>query len=121
MRKLYLLPLLLTGAFSFGQVGINNVTPKITLDVTSKNTDGSTSEGFMLPRMTGNALKAAETAVVYTDNHNSALVFVTVPPDPDNRSGQVQGMDAPGFYYFDAGSNRWVKMISSGTSTAAVT
>ncbi|MFS4432199.1 FISUMP domain-containing protein [Chryseobacterium sp. S90] len=115
-----LLPLFFLGALSYGQVGINNVAPKITLDITSKTADGSTSEGFMLPRITGNALKAAETAGVYTDNQHSALVFVTAAPDPDNRTGQVEGMDAPGFYYFDGGSNRWVKMISSGTSIAAV-
>lgn len=121
MRKINLLPLIFLGVLSYGQVGINNVTPKITLDVTSKTADGSTSEGFMLPRITGNALKAAETAGAYTNNQHSALVFVTAVPDPDNRTGQVEGMDAPGFYYFDAGSNRWVKMISSGTSTAAVT
>ncbi|WP_426478158.1 FISUMP domain-containing protein [Chryseobacterium sp. CBSDS_008] len=119
MRKLYLLPVFM-GSLYYGQVGINNVAPKITLDVSSKTTDGSTSEGFMLPRVTGNALKAAETAGVYADAQHSALVFVTAAPDPDNRTGQVEGMDAAGFYYFDAGSNRWVKMISSGTTTAAV-
>ncbi|MEF9478724.1 hypothetical protein OWR28_14355 [Chryseobacterium sp. 1B4] len=29
-------------------------------------------------------------------------------------------MDSRGFYYFDAGSNRWVKMTTSGTSTAQI-
>ncbi|WP_426476080.1 FISUMP domain-containing protein [Chryseobacterium sp. CBSDS_008] len=120
MRKMYLLPVFL-GALCYGQVGINSVTPVSTLDVTSKTTDGSTAEGLALPRVTGNALKAAETAGVYGANQNSVLVFVTVEPDPANRTGQVEGMDAPGFYYFDAGSNRWVKMISSGATTAAVT
>ncbi|MEF9478766.1 hypothetical protein OWR28_14570 [Chryseobacterium sp. 1B4] len=120
MKKLYLLPLFFVGTLSFGQVGVNNVTPQITLDVKSKTTDGSTSEGLMLPRLTGNVLKAAETSGVYTNAQHSALVYVTDAPDPDNRTGQVEGMDSPGFYYFDAGSNRWVKMISSGTSTANI-
>ncbi|MEF9478756.1 hypothetical protein OWR28_14520 [Chryseobacterium sp. 1B4] len=121
MRKIYLLPMVFFGTLSFGQVGINNNNPKSTLDVTSKTTDGSVSEGFILPRVTGNSLKAAETAGVYGEDQNATLLFVTVAPDPVNRTGQVEGMDLPGFYYFDAGSNRWIKMISSGTSTAAVT
>ncbi|MBP1164669.1 uncharacterized protein (TIGR02145 family) [Chryseobacterium sp. PvR013] len=120
MKKKYLLPVFFLSALSYGQIGINNLTPKITLDVRSKTTDGSTSEGFMVPRVTGNSLKAAEAAGVYADDQHSALVFVTEAPDPNNRTGQVEGMDASGFYYFDAGSNRWVKMVSSGTNTAAV-
>ncbi|MBP1164667.1 MULTISPECIES: FISUMP domain-containing protein [Chryseobacterium] len=121
MKKKYLLPILFSCTLSYGQVGINSLTPKTTLDVTSKTTDGSASEGFMVPRVTGNSLKAADAVGVYAEAQNSALVFVTEAPDPSNRTGQVEGMDGPGFYYFDAGSNRWVKMISSGTSTAAVT
>ncbi|WP_426478149.1 hypothetical protein ACP3T3_01330 [Chryseobacterium sp. CBSDS_008] len=120
MRKMYLLPVFL-GALCYGQVGINSVTPKSTLDITSKTTDGSASEGLIIPRVTGNALKLAETATVYGADQDATLVFVTVEPDPANRTGQVEGMDSRGFYYFDAGSNRWVKMISSGATTAAVT
>lgn len=121
MRKMYLLPIVFFGVLSYGQVGINNLTPKSTLDVVSKTTDGSASEGLILPRVTGNALKLAETAAVYGDEQDATLVFVTAPPDPANRTGQTEGMDSRGFYYFDAGSNRWVKVVLSGTSTAAVT
>ncbi len=117
---MYLLSMFLIGALAYGQVGVNNITPKSTLDIMSKTTDGSTSEGLIIPRVTGNALKAAETSTVYGDDQDAALVFVTAAPDPDNRTGQVEGMDSRGFYYFDAGSNRWVKMVSSGTSTAAL-
>lgn len=121
MRKKYLLPMILLGAFSYGQVGINNLAPKTTVDMSSKTTDGSASEGLLIPRVTGNQLKAAETAGVYGDDQHATLAFVTAAPDEGNRTGQVEGMDVPGFYYFDAGSNRWVKMISSGTNTAALT
>ncbi|MFS4432226.1 FISUMP domain-containing protein [Chryseobacterium sp. S90] len=121
MRKMYLLPMAFIGALSYGQVGINSLTPKSTLDVASKTSDGSTSEGILIPRITGNALHDAETAAVYGNDQDAMLVFVTAAPDPNNRTGQVEGMDVRGFYYFDAGSNRWVKMVSSGTSTAAVT
>ncbi|MEF9478791.1 hypothetical protein OWR28_14705 [Chryseobacterium sp. 1B4] len=106
---------------SYGQVGINNVTPKTTVDMTSKTTDGSASEGLLIPRVTGNQLKTAEASGAYGSDQHATLAFVTAAPDTNNRTGQVEGMDASGFYYFDAGSNRWVKMISSGTSTAALT
>ncbi|MEF9478765.1 hypothetical protein OWR28_14565 [Chryseobacterium sp. 1B4] len=118
---MYLLPFCLVGALIYGQMGINNLVPKATLDVKSKTTDGSTSEGLIIPRITGNALKAAEAATAYGNDQDATLVFVTAPPEPGNRTGQVEGMDSKGFYYFDAGSNRWIKMLSSGTSTAALT
>jgi uncharacterized protein (TIGR02145 family) len=121
MRKMYLLPMFLIGALVYGQVGVNNITPKSTLDVKSKTTDGSAAEGLIIPRVTGNSLKAADTAGVYGDDQDATMVFVTAPPDPASRTGQVEGMDSRGFYYFDAGTNRWVKVILSGTNTAAVT
>ncbi|UCA61754.1 hypothetical protein KB553_09530 [Chryseobacterium rhizoplanae] len=120
MKKLYLLPISLFGIISYAQVGVNNTTPKVTVDMTAKTTDGSKSEGLLIPRLTGNALHDAETAAVYGSDQHAALVFVTAAPDPNNRTGQVEGMDAPGFYYFDAGSNRWVKMTTSGTNTAQI-
>ncbi|WP_167498869.1 FISUMP domain-containing protein [Chryseobacterium rhizoplanae] len=118
---MYLLPIICFGTLSFGQVGVNNVVPKSTLDVQSKTIDGSRSEGFLLPRVTGNALHDAEAAGVYGADQDVTLVYVTQEPDPDNRIGQTEGMDSPGFYYFNAGSNRWVKMLASGINTAAIT
>jgi hypothetical protein len=67
MKKKYLLPILFSCTLFYGQVGINSLTPKTTLDVTSKTTDGSASEGFMVPRMTGNSLKAADADVYSKD------------------------------------------------------
>lgn len=117
---MYLLPTILIGVFSYGQFGINNISPKSTVDMTSKKTDGSTAEGLLIPRVTGNQLKAAETAAVYAADQHATLVFITAAPDSSNRTGQVEGVDVPGFYYFDAGSNRWLKILSSGKSTAVV-
>ncbi|MBT2620604.1 fibrobacter succinogenes major paralogous domain-containing protein [Chryseobacterium sp. ISL-6] len=91
------------------------------MDIQSKTIDGSTSEGLIIPRVTGNALHTAETAGVYGADQDATLAFVTAPPDPANRTGQVEGMDSRGFYYFDSGTNRWVKISSGGTVTAGVT
>lgn len=118
MKKTNLLAGVLFGIATYGQVGINTTTPVVTLDVSAKTTDGTASEGFKLPNVTGNALHAADTAGLYGVNHNATLVYVTEAPDPVNRVGQVEGMDEPGFYYYNAGINRWLKVIV-GTSDAA--
>ncbi|MEF9478729.1 hypothetical protein OWR28_14380 [Chryseobacterium sp. 1B4] len=102
MRKMYLLPMMFFGIVSYGQVGIISIIPKSTLDVVSKTSDGTASEGFIVPRITGNTLKAAEITGVYSDDQDATLVYVTSAPDPENRTGQVEGMDARRFYYFDA-------------------
>ncbi|MBT2620591.1 hypothetical protein [Chryseobacterium sp. ISL-6] len=120
MKKLYLLQITFMGTWSFAQVGVNSVTPKRTLDVTSNTSYSSTSDGFLIPRLTGNILHNAETAGIYGADQNAMLVFVTAAPDPGNRTGQVEGMETAGFYYFDAVTNRWVKLMSGGTSTAQI-
>lgn len=116
MKKMYLLSMCLMSLMSYGQVGINNRAPRSTLDVTEKTKDGSLAEGLMIPRETGNALKSADIAGVYGTDQNATLIFVTREADVSNRTGQVEKVDSPGFYFFDAGINRWVKIISSSNT-----
>jgi len=108
MKKTILLPCMLFGILAYSQVGINNTSPKGTLDVVSGTNDGTKAEGVMFPRITGNVLKTADTNGVYALAQDGILVYVTAAPDPANRTGQVEGMDKPGFYYFNAGANRWL-------------
>ncbi|MFS4432187.1 FISUMP domain-containing protein [Chryseobacterium sp. S90] len=119
MKKRYLLSMGLMSVLSYGQVGINNKSPRSTLDVTEKTIDGSHAEGLMIPRETGNALKSADNAGVYGADQDATLVFVTAAPDPNNRTGQVEKVDSRGFYFFDAGANRWTKIVS-GSNTPNV-
>jgi len=95
MRKMYLVPMFFLGSLFYGQV----------------YTD--TSEGIIIPRLAGNILKTAEANGIYSNAKNAILVYVTAPPDPDKLTGQVEGIDDKGFYYFDAASNRWIKIIST--------
>ncbi|RNA63346.1 hypothetical protein D1631_16145 [Chryseobacterium nematophagum] len=74
--KKELLPTIFFGALLYGQIGINTAIPKATLDVTAKNYDGSTAEGLIVPRMTGNQLFAAIATNVYTMDQHGAIVYI---------------------------------------------
>ncbi|WP_449399118.1 hypothetical protein [Chryseobacterium wanjuense] len=50
---------LISANLLFSQVGVGTATPKATLDVVAKKTDGTTSEGIIAPRMTGDQIKSA--------------------------------------------------------------
>ncbi|WP_147474504.1 FISUMP domain-containing protein [Chryseobacterium nematophagum] len=115
MRKTNLLVCMLLGVVSFGQIGINNPSPKATLEITAKKTDGSTSEGVIPPRLTGNALFAAIAAGTYGPNQYGAVVFVTAPADEANRVGQTVHVDDFGFYYYHGDLDQWVKLGSGST------
>lgn len=102
MRKMYLLPAIFLGSIFYGQAFID------------------ISEGLIVPRLTGNTLQTADIKGVYSNTKDAILVYVTIPPDTDKRIGQVEGIDTKGFYYFDAATNRWIKIISTGSSTAVL-
>lgn len=116
MKKRYLLSMSVLSVLSYGQVGINIKNPRSTLDVAEKTIDGSHAEGLMIPRETGNALKLADNAGVYGSAQDATLIYVTKEADVSKRTGQVEKVDSRGFYFFDAGINRWVKIISSSNT-----
>jgi uncharacterized protein (TIGR02145 family) len=93
-----------------GQVGMNTASPNATLDVVAKNTDGSSPEGIIAPRLTGDALFAASGTGQYGSLQDGAIVYVTEAVSPGNDTGQTVNVDAPGYYYFNALSNQWSKI-----------
>ncbi|CAA7197060.1 FISUMP domain-containing protein [Chryseobacterium potabilaquae] len=110
MKFKYLMISLLLGELISAQVGVNTTLPKATLDIVAKNTDGSTVEGVLVPRVTGDALFSAIALNLYGIEQNSLVVYVTQGADLGNQTGQTSQVDAPGFYYFDAIDNQWKKM-----------
>lgn len=76
---------MLRGEAAFGQVGINTPIPAVTLDIVAKSTDGSTSEGILIPKLTGDALHTADSNGQYGADHDSTLVFVIETPAPANK------------------------------------
>ncbi|WP_294279938.1 C-type lectin domain-containing protein [uncultured Chryseobacterium sp.] len=111
MRRNLLLVILLSTGFSKAQVGINTTSPRTTLDVAPKNTDGTTAEGVIAPRLTGNQLSAAD--LKYTAAHAGVIVYVTSVPSP--LTSKTTNITAPGYYYFDG--SVWRGMGAQSTTT----
>ncbi|PWN58170.1 hypothetical protein [Chryseobacterium viscerum] len=101
--------LLFTG-LAFSQVGINNTTPKATLDVTAKTLDGSQPEGLIAPRLTGDQIKAAD--FQYGSNQTGTLIYAISAVSASTT--KTANINAAGYYYFDG--NIWQKVINSNTS-----
>jgi len=81
-----------------------NTQPKATLDVVATKTDGTTTEGIIAPRLTGDQIKAAD--LLYGDPQNAAIVYATAPvttPSP-----KTTNIKKAGYYYYDAPNNVWV-------------
>lgn len=112
-NKLLITLVFLTSGLAIAQVGINNQSPKATLDITAKNTNGSTAEGLIAPRLTGDQIKAADAQ--YGTGQKGTIVYateaVTIP------STKTSAIAAEGYYYFDG--NLWQKM--NGPSSVDLT
>lgn len=92
----------------YSQVGIGKTTSSATLDVTAIATDGSTVEGFIAPRLTGNQLTAKNAQ--YGVAQNATLVYVTEVASAT--TGKTKNVKAIGYYFYDAtaesGAGLWV-------------
>jgi hypothetical protein len=79
------------------QVGINNSDPKATLDVTAEKTDGTTSEGIIAPRLTGDQIKAKDAR--YGTEQTGVIVYATsAVGSPSTKTANIT---TTGYYYFD--------------------
>ncbi len=91
--------------FAFSQVGINTVTPLTSLDVTAGKSDGSSAEGILPPRLTGDQIKMADSR--YSAQHAGVMVYITAPVTA--ASAKTVNMTSVGMYIFDG--NVWMKMM----------
>ena len=82
----------------FSQVGINNTTPKATLDVVAVRTDGTTAEGVIPPRLTGDQIKLANSQ--YGTAQNGTIVYATSGITSADITGKTSSITAPGLFYF---------------------
>ncbi len=102
---------LLLSVFTYSQVGINNQNPKSTLDITAKTTDGSKAEGILVPRLTGDQIKAGNAQ--YGSDQKGAILYATAAVAiPD---GKTANITAEGYYYFDG--SLWQKMGNVAAAT----
>lgn len=89
---------IMAGTAAFSQVGVNTNTPQTTLDITAVETDGSTAEGVMAPRLTGDQIKGKDAR--YTAAQTGAIVYATeaVLAAP---AGKTANITTKGYYFFD--------------------
>ena len=100
---------LMFSAAVYSQVGINTQAPQATLDVTAKNTNGTTPEGLIPPRLTGNQVQAADAQ--YGVNQRGAIVYVTAPVT--SASTKTANITSEGYYYFNG--SLWQNFSGSST------
>ena len=91
----------------FAQVGINNNSPKATLDITAKTTDGSKPEGLLAPRLTGDQIQAGDAQ--YTAAQKGLIIYATAAPA--SPSGKTANMTSEGYYYFNGST--WQKILAT--------
>jgi len=92
-KKLFFVACNLFGVLSFAQVGINTTTPNALLDIRATSATAPTNtDGLLIPKVdvfpTTNP----------TDAQHGMLVYLTT----------TSGSNAPGFYYWDNPTTRWV-------------
>ena len=109
IKKIYLFVIIIISQFAHSQIGVNNLTPRATLDIAGKPDDINSTDGIIIPTITKAEL-AKKNASTYNINHNGTLVFVN---DVTNGTGtlpsssQVSNINAIGFYYFNSSTLRW--------------
>jgi hypothetical protein len=87
------------------QVGIGTVTPEATLHVNGTPANTSVVDGIILPKLTGNELKAKD--AVYSSNEIGAIVYVTAAVG--TASAKTINVTSSGYFYFDG--SVWQKLI----------
>jgi hypothetical protein len=99
-KNIILLTALAISSLAYSQVGINNETPKATLDITAKTTDGTKPEGIIAPRLTGDQIKLGDAQ--YDTPQTGAIVYATAAiTTTPTVTDKTKNITAIGYYYFD--------------------
>lgn len=112
MKKTLFLPALLAPVVMFSQVGIYTPSPGASLDITAKNTTGTSSkaEGLLIPRV------SRERAQSMTGVPNSTMIYVN-DIVAGTQTGSAANIDTVGYYYFDE-TNVWTKLNGANSTEA---
>ncbi|KAB1232262.1 hypothetical protein [Chryseobacterium viscerum] len=105
-RNLVFIGLLTVSSFMYSQVGINTPTPRATLDITAKTSDGSSPEGVIFPKLTGDEIKSADAH--YGADQVGTIIFATLGVSSREVGSKTENIDTPGYYYFDG--VKWMKI-----------
>jgi len=104
MKKIYFVILLcVSNSLLFAQVGIGNIDPQATLDISASNSAAPAStDGVLIPRIS--AFPVTPPGVT----QNGMLVFLTT----------TVGSNTPGFYYWDHPNTTWKAVGGSATASS---
>lgn len=93
------------------QVGINTSSPNATFEVTSSPNDQNFIDGIILPKLSGEELKAKDH--LYGDQQAGTVIYVTSPVVIE--SPKTVNLVKSGYYYFDG--SIWQKIKDSSHKT----
>jgi Repeat of unknown function (DUF5907) len=113
MKNIITMAVLFISLIIKAQVGINNTSPKATLDITAK-TNGTKPEGLIIPQLTGDQIRAATTSTptpVYGTAQKGLIVYASAADSAP--AGATASITAPGYYYFDGSA--WQKIATGNT------
>ncbi|WP_294283245.1 hypothetical protein [uncultured Chryseobacterium sp.] len=105
---------LLLSTFLYSQVGINTQTPGATMEIAARNNNGTSPEGLIPPRLTGNQIQSAD--LQYGTGQTGAVIYATAAVT--TTSPKTTNISAPGYYYFDG--NVWQKLGRTYTANNGV-
>ena len=112
MKKNFILLAFLFATVTNAQVGIGTDNPKVTLDVLGKPELPSSIDGLLIPRLTGDELRAKNS--IYTNAEHSTLIFVTIADT--NPAGKTIQVTEPGYYYYNqpesSSNGLWVRFTN---------
>lgn len=100
---------------AFAQVGINNTSPKATLDITAK-TSGTKPEGLIIPQLAGSDIHTATAAAVYGAAQKGLIIYASSADTAP--AGATASITTAGYYYFD-GTN-WQKISTGNTVSTSL-
>jgi len=107
MKNIITLAVSLFSLTIFAQVGINNNTPKATLDITAQTTNGSKPEGLLPPRLTGDQIQAGDAQ--YTAAQEGIVIYATAAATAP--STKTANITAAGYYFYDGSA--WQKLTGA--------
>lgn len=107
-RNSILLALACLGTLSYAQVGINQASPKATLDVSAGQ---ETAKGILIPRLSGNEIKAMEVGNEQISMLVYAVDAATNTDENTTEAIRAKNITEKGFYYWDGAV--WQKVIRS--------
>jgi hypothetical protein len=101
----------LSSILGYGQVGIGNVNPKSTLDVTGEATNASVADGLLAPRISRANLIAK--TIYNSVDHKGTIVYVTDLSGTPNT--QTVNVNKIGYYFLD-NSGVWQRIVTDNTT-----